>query len=169
MRAREGIYSLTYDGRQTPEKSWRELSSLKNTGIRHDQRSSAEPRACAIWVLGDDGIVIRIVDGTTDRWDLRTLMSGDVTVSIAECPDGSIWVGGQGSLFVYRDDECALMRNRIFLMVVPRISVLTTSDDTIWIASEQSDVYRVDYFSKRWRTLEDLNLVPRRRTGDCGS
>jgi signal transduction histidine kinase/ligand-binding sensor domain-containing protein len=159
VRARDGIYCLTYDGTATPEDSWRKLSDLKK--YWHPMRSTVVCRAAdgAVWGLGDNGIVIRIVDGSTERWDLRKLMSGDVTVSIAEGSDGSIWVGGQGSLFLFKDG--------VWRSYAPpdipgggaaRITVLAASDDTIWIASEQNDVYRVDYFGRRWLTLQDLNF-----------
>lgn len=159
VRGRDGVYSFTYDDTGLQSDSWRELSDLKKNW--QPLRSTVVCQAAdgAVWALGDNGIVIRIKDEATESWDLWKLMSGDVTVSIASGDDGSIWVGGQGSLFIYRDGEWkSYAQPQIPCGGAARITVLPASDGAVWVASEQNDVYRVDYSSKRWLSLEDLNF-----------
>lgn len=159
VRGRDGVYSFSYDDSGLQENSWRQLSDLKK--LWQPLRSTVVCQAAdgAVWALGDHGIVIRIKDGATEKWDLWKLMSGDVTVSIANGADGSIWVGGQGSLFIYKDGEWqSYAQPQIPCGGAARITVLPASDAAVWIASEQNDVYRIDYSSKRWWSLQDLNF-----------
>jgi signal transduction histidine kinase/streptogramin lyase len=159
VRARDAVYLFAHDGRDTVAVSWQELSDLKKNWYPIRSTVVCQAADGAIWALGDNGQVVRIGGGKTESWDLRKLVNGDVTVSIAEGHDGSIWVGGQGSLFVFSDNAWRAYAQP----VIPsggaaRITVVPASDGTVWIASEQNDVYRVDYSQQRWLTLEDLNF-----------
>ena len=159
IRAREGIFTFGYAGSRTEEVDCQLVSDLKK--LWHPIRSAVVCRARdgSIWGLGDAGLVVRIGPEETTDWDLLKLLNGDVTVSITEAPDGSIWVGGQGSLFRYENGSWQLYSQpKIPIGGAARITLLASSDGALWIASSQNDVYRVDYSDTRWLTLQDLNF-----------
>jgi signal transduction histidine kinase/ligand-binding sensor domain-containing protein len=159
VRTRDGIYSFAHRAPGPVVDTWQELSSLEK--YWHPLRATVvcETADGATWGLGDNGVVERIRNGASKRWDLRELVNGDVTVSIAESHDGSIWVGGQGALFVFRDNAWhAYAQPDIPCGGAARITVLPASDGSVWIGSEQNDVYRIEVSEERLVTIEDLNF-----------
>jgi signal transduction histidine kinase/AraC-like DNA-binding protein len=95
------------------------------------------------------------------KWELirlSKLFGGDeLHTSIMESKDGSILVGGIGKLFVLKNDKWNLYEAPQFPIPYSRV-IFHESNNGIWIAGLQNDVYRFDYSDTKWSTYKNLNF-----------
>jgi serine phosphatase RsbU (regulator of sigma subunit)/ligand-binding sensor domain-containing protein len=81
----------------------------------------------------------------------------DINPSLTVSRDGTLWVGGPGSIHAYRDGEWRIYKNPDFPVPGNRLSnLLETSDGSLWMAGRNREVARLDIGDQRWATYGDL-------------
>lgn len=113
-----------------------------------------------LWDLNDNG---KISYYEKNRWkeiDLSALYGGgDMTISIIEASDHSIWIGRQGMISIYKDNTWkTYVAPEIPIPASSYTDMLLKSDGSVWIAGLLNDVVRLDYSNKRWGGYERLNF-----------
>jgi len=95
------------------------------------------------------------------RWtsfSLTEVGGNDISTSIAQTPDGAIWIGGFKRLHVLTDGKWRVYYSPTAPVPPVRVVVLPTSDGSVWVAGQKDEVYRLDYAPSRWAIYEDLNF-----------
>ena len=112
-----------------------------------------------LWDLNDNGKVSYFSENKWKEADLRSMFGGgDMTISIAEAKDKSIWIGEQGLISIYKDNKWrSYSAPDIPIPASSYTDIFVTSDGSVWIAGLLNDVVRLDYSDNRWIAYDNLN------------
>ncbi|TFH03047.1 MAG: hypothetical protein E4H13_00135, partial [Calditrichales bacterium] len=74
--------------------------------------------------------------------------------------DGTVWIGGLGRLFAYKNKEWILYRSPD-VPVPPsnRLLLFEAMDGTIWIAGKRNELFQFDYTAATWVRYRGLNFA----------
>jgi len=104
------------------------------------------------------------------KWNsikLGRIFGGDEQhTGIMEAKDGSIWIGGLGKLYVFKNNKWSLYEAPQLPIPYSKIIFTESSKGIIWIAGVQNEVYYLDYSLKKWATYKNLNLECEAPNGD---
>jgi signal transduction histidine kinase/DNA-binding response OmpR family regulator/ligand-binding sensor domain-containing protein len=122
-----------------------------------------------IWIVsGHYNSEVITYDGK--KWNaikLSKIFGGDeLHTSLMEAKDGSIWVGGLGKLYVFKNNKWSIYEAPQFPIPYSRIIFTESSTGIIWIAGMQNEVYYLDYSFKKWATYKNLNFECEAPNGD---
>jgi len=122
-----------------------------------------------IWIIsGHYSSEVITYDGK--KWNsikLSHIFGGDeLHTCLMEAKDGSIWVGGLGKLYVYKNNKWSFYEAPQLPIPYSRIIFTESSKGIIWIAGVQNEVYYLDYSLKKWATYKNLNLECEAPNGD---
>jgi ligand-binding sensor domain-containing protein/signal transduction histidine kinase len=114
------------------------------------------------WLItnqSDQGHVIFEGD-SVQRFSLNQLFGEeDIAHSIIQSRDGTIWIGGFGKLYTYKNGNWKIYRSpEIPIHSSKRILLYEAEDGILWIAGKQNIVYRFDYTINTWATYCGLNF-----------
>ncbi|MDP4292800.1 MAG: hypothetical protein Q8908_17090, partial [Bacteroidota bacterium] len=122
-----------------------------------------------IWIVSghyNSGVIT--FDGR--KWNsikLSRIFGGDeLHTCLMEAKDGSIWIGGLGKLYVFKDNKWRVYEAPQFPIPYSRIIFTESTQGIIWIAGVQNEVYYLDYSLKKWITYKDLNFECEASNGD---
>jgi len=96
-----------------------------------------------------------------NRWtslSLTEVGGNDINTSIAQTPDGALWIGGFKRLHVLNDGKWHVYYSPSAPVPPVRVFVLPAADGSVWVAGQKDEVYRLDYAPSRWVTYQDLNF-----------
>ncbi len=98
----------------------------------------------ALWVgtAGGSGLS-RFKKGKAIRIGGKSLRSSDVILSLAEGPDGSLWIGTMGGLDRYRNGQATDLTATLGLSRDPVFSLLTGQDGSLWIGAAGGGLKRL--------------------------
>jgi signal transduction histidine kinase/DNA-binding response OmpR family regulator/ligand-binding sensor domain-containing protein len=95
-------------------------------------------------------------------WELLKLsdkFGGDeLHTAIMQLSDGSIWIGGLGKLFVYKNNRWQLFAAPSLPIPSSRIIFHESRNGKVWIAGIQGDVFHINYDTKQWIKYSGLNF-----------
>jgi signal transduction histidine kinase/DNA-binding response OmpR family regulator/ligand-binding sensor domain-containing protein len=114
-----------------------------------------------IWVISNDKTGIDVFrDGKWQHFQISDYVgNSDINFSIIEMDDHSIWIGGQGLLFVFDGESWKQYKSSdVPIPSASRIDLLKASDGHIWVAGLQHEVFRLDATFERWMSYPDLNF-----------
>src|ERR1035437_8897682 len=122
-----------------------------------------------IWIIsGHYSSEVITYDGK--KWNsikLSRIFGGDeLHTCLMEAKDGSVWVGGLGKLYVYKNNKWSFYEAPQLPIPYSRIIFIESSKNIIWIAGVQNEVYNLDYSLKKWATYKDLNIECEAPNGD---
>ncbi len=90
---------------------------------------------------------------------LSDLFGGDeLHTDIIKATDGSIWIGGLGKLFVFKNNKWNVYAAPVLPIPSSRILLHESRDGQIWIAGVQGDVFRINYNYDKWVSYRGLNF-----------
>ena len=123
----------------------------------------AQTRDRRIWAITqqqDHGL--RYFDGKKTSYKRLSDQFGDDNIycSLIQTEDGTIWIGGLGRLFAYKNGRWFLYRSPD-VPVPPsnRLLLLEGHDGSIWIAGKRNEVFQLDYTTSTWVTYQGLNFA----------
>lgn len=94
------------------------------------------------------------------KWELIKLSSkfgGDeLHTDIIELSDGSIWIGGLGKLFVYKNGNWNVFSSPALPIPSSRIILHESRDGQLWIAGMQGEVLKFNYSADKWIKYKGL-------------
>jgi len=114
-----------------------------------------------IWVVNTTFKTgIGIFDGRNWRTvKLSNIFGGDEhATDIIQSNDGTIWIGGLGNLYAFKDKEWKLYTSPQFNIPANKLQLYKSKTDKLWIAGLKSKVYLVDYSNTRWVSYKGLNF-----------
>jgi signal transduction histidine kinase/DNA-binding response OmpR family regulator/ligand-binding sensor domain-containing protein len=122
-----------------------------------------------IWIIsGHYSSEVITYDGK--RWNaikLSRIFGGDeLHTCLMEAGDGSVWVGGLGKLYVFKNNKWSFYEAPQLPIPYSRIIFTESSKGIIWIAGVQNEVYYLDYSMKKWATYKNLNFECEAPNGD---
>jgi len=122
-----------------------------------------------IWIIsGHYSSEVITYDGK--RWNaikLSRIFGGDeLHTCLMEARDGSVWVGGLGKLYVFKNNKWSFYEAPQLPIPYSRIIFTESSKGIIWIAGIQNEVYYLDYSMKKWATYKNLNIECEAPNGD---
>jgi ligand-binding sensor domain-containing protein/HPt (histidine-containing phosphotransfer) domain-containing protein len=83
----------------------------------------------------------------------------EITTSIIQAKDGTLFIGAMGILYTYKDDKWEIYRSpNIPLPSSTRILIYESKDGNLWIAGKRNEVYKFDYSTTNWVTYRYLNF-----------
>ncbi len=131
-----------------------------------------QTRDGVIWTVSDHAAkgVNRFDGKTWTNFHLGDLGLSDTNPSILETADGTLWVGGNGSLYAYRSREGNATRGErldgetwtfygrpdVPIPSARVIGLLEASDGALWLASLGQEAVRLDYRTSQWTSYEGL-------------
>jgi ligand-binding sensor domain-containing protein/putative methionine-R-sulfoxide reductase with GAF domain len=96
-----------------------------------------------------------------EAWTFHTLSTefgGDnIYFSICESSDGCLWIGGLSRMFVLKDNIWHQYKQPELPVPQTRVIIKETSDGSLWIVGHLSDVFRIQYNTRAWKTYLGLN------------
>ncbi|HPR59672.1 MAG TPA: ATP-binding protein [Prolixibacteraceae bacterium] len=99
---------------------------------------------------------------TRNGWQyfkLSDSFGGDeIHTGIIQSTDGTIWIGGLGKLYVYKNYQWQIFAAPNFPMPTSRIVVFESTDGSMWLLGIMGEVYRIDLSDNRWVTYKNLNF-----------
>ena len=102
--------------------------------------------------------ILRKSNGQWIPLKLSDLFGGDeLHTHIMEAPDGSIWIGGLGKIFVFKRNQWKVFSAPALPIPSSRIIFHNAPGGQIWIAGLQGDVFRLNYHFQNWITYKGLN------------
>ena len=115
-----------------------------------------------IWIINnqhDQGLLF-YENGRFEKLYLGKKFGADeITTSILEAKDGTIFIGAMGILYTYKDKSWNIYRTPdIPLPSSTRILVFESKDGNLWVAGKQNEVYKFDYSTTNWVTYRYLNF-----------
>jgi signal transduction histidine kinase/DNA-binding response OmpR family regulator len=103
--------------------------------------------------------ILRLSDNRWEQLKLSNLFGGDeLHTDILELSDGSIWVGGLGKLFVFKDGKWKVFSAPALPIPSSRIIFHESRYGQVWIAGIQGDVFRISYGPNQWVKYQGLNF-----------
>lgn len=95
-------------------------------------------------------------------WELikpSAVLGGDeLHTDLMEPADGSIWVGGLGRLYVFKNGRWRVFAAPDLPIPSSRIIFHEARNGMIWIAGIQGDVFRLSYHNRQWVKYPGLNF-----------
>ena len=89
---------------------------------------------------------------------LPALGLGDLGGRLLQTRDGVVWLSARYMLFAYRDGQWRKYEQPEIPYPSTRNVVLQSLDGALWFVGPNTEIYRVDYQTPRWLTLQDLNF-----------
>lgn len=90
----------------------------------------------------------------------------EIASSIIQAKDGTVFIGGMGILYTYKDQNWEIYRApNIPLPSSTRILLYESSDGNLWIAGKRNEVYKFDYSTTNWVTYRNLNFEAESKDG----
>jgi signal transduction histidine kinase/DNA-binding response OmpR family regulator/ligand-binding sensor domain-containing protein len=103
--------------------------------------------------------ILRFRNNQWERIKLSDLFGGDeLHTDIMELSDGSLWVGGLGKFFTYRNGEWQMHLTPELPIPSSRIIFYEAGNGQIWIAGIQSEVFYINYSTTQIKKLMGLNF-----------
>jgi len=117
----------------------------------------------SIWVVHATSEHAKVFDGQAWRTIrlplfLPALDLADVGGKLLQTRDGVIWLSARYMLFAYQDGQWRKYGQPEIVYPSTRNVVMQSADGALWFAGPNTEIYRVDYQTKRWLTLQDLNF-----------
>ena len=81
----------------------------------------------------------------------------DLHTSIMETDDGSIWVGGMGNLYLYKNNIWRTYHKPSAPIPFSRINLFKDKKGYVWIMGKQNEITQIDYSNNTWQTYPHLN------------
>jgi signal transduction histidine kinase/DNA-binding response OmpR family regulator/ligand-binding sensor domain-containing protein len=82
----------------------------------------------------------------------------ELHTAITQLNDGSIWIGGLGKLFVFKNKNWQLFTAPSLPIPSSRIIFHESRNGKVWIAGIQGDVFHINYDIKQWVKYSGLNF-----------
>lgn len=116
-----------------------------------------------LWVVHADSQQADVFDGGAWRTIrlplfLPVLDLGDAGGKLLQTRDGVIWLAARYALFAYRDGSWREYGHTEFPYPSTRNVFMQSTDGALWYSGPNTQIYRLDYQTPRWLTLEDLNF-----------
>lgn len=113
-----------------------------------------------IWIVNSDfNIGIYVISG--NRWDLISTSGfngfDNMHTSILNGRDGTIWVGGFGVLYAFKNNRWTMYSPPLINIPNSRVFVYEDRKGYLWIFGEKKEIYQVDYSNIAWITYKGLN------------
>lgn len=103
------------------------------------------------------------------EWELlkpSAILGGDeLHTDIIELGDGSIWVGGLGRLYVFKNGRWSVFSAPDLPIPSSRIIFHEARNGQVWIAGIQGDVFRLAYNNQQWVKYSGLNFQLKELSG----
>ncbi len=97
---------------------------------------------------------------------LSLMFGGDeLHTDIMELEDGSLWIGGLGKLFIYKEGQWNVFSTPSLPVPSSRIIFHQARNGQVWIAGKQGYVFRISYNDNRWIKYHGLNFQHRNENG----
>lgn len=116
-----------------------------------------------VWVVHEASEHADVFDGRA--WKpvrlplaLPALDLGDAGGRLFQTRDGAVWLAARYALFARLEDRWSAYGLPELPYPSTRNVVLQSADGALWFSGPNSEIYRVDYQTSRWVTLEDLNF-----------
>lgn len=155
-----GIFSFKYSRLNGEFSNWSQIETDLRITYSFLASNFLKTKRGEIWVIKRPGSIASLKKQPREFFNLQARFGGgDMLASIIQVKDGSIWIGGQGSLFVNKNNRwSAYFPPDIPIPVSSLIDLHETSDGSIWIAGSQNNVFRLNYTPERWLSYQDLNF-----------
>ncbi|KAA3615118.1 MAG: hypothetical protein D8M58_22045 [Calditrichaeota bacterium] len=152
--------------------------NLKNFNVFHEESVKDkffngthlfESESGTLWNIPEqfDQGLTRFSHGQSDVKTLSKLFGGDnVYTSIIQVSDGTIFMGGFGRFFTYKNNQWKLYQAPA--IPVPssnRILFFEDSRGDVWLAGKQNEVFLLEYSTKNWATYSNLNYQDQTKDG----
>lgn len=140
--------------------SWRVFDAVD--GVRAGPITSiASMQDGTVWVAHADSDVANIFDGKAwRRFPLPLhhppLDVGDEGGQLLQTQDGAVWLSARFALYALREGQWHAYKQPETPFPSIRNVMLQSSDGALWFSGPNSEIYRVDYQTGRWLTLENL-------------
>ena len=89
--------------------------------------------------------------------DLTQLGGDNLVISMMETKDKTIWLGGNGFLYAYRNNQFTVYTPETLDIQIAPIKLLQTLDGALWLLSVNIDVNRIDYSRSQWDVFNDIH------------
>jgi len=96
---------------------------------------------------------------------LPPLDQADVGGKLFQTQDGAVWLAGRYLIFAYREGRWQKYGQPEISYPSTRNVIMQSADGALWFAGPNTEIFRVDYQTPRWLTLEDLNFQWQSPTG----
>ncbi len=115
-----------------------------------------------IWFISEEANAgINIYNPSLETWTSFKLneyvASDDIHVSIIQTYDGTIWIGGHGKLYLYKNGIWKVYDNNLTPIPDARIVLARSKDGSVWVGGRNNDLYRIDYLGNHYKTYIGLN------------
>ena len=124
----------------------------------------------SLWVVHAAARQASVFDG--GRWRtidlplyLPPLDMGDAGGRLLQTRDGVVWLAARFTLFAYRAGAWKKYELPEVRSPSTRNVLMQSSDGAFWFSGPNTEIHRVDYQTRRWLTLEDLNFQWESPTG----
>jgi signal transduction histidine kinase/AraC-like DNA-binding protein len=114
----------------------------------------------SIWIISGNysSGIFRFKNNRWQNIKPSQLFGGDeLHTDILEMEDGSLWLGGLGKLFVFRNEKWSMYEPPLFPIPYSRVIFYESKKSSVWIAGQQNEAFRFDYSQKKWKTYKNLN------------
>lgn|GEM_PF-644492 len=141
-----------------------ELGGFKLPNRNEVLRSSSNE----LWIINGfyKSGILRQKNSEWELLKISSLFGGDeLHTDILELGDGSIWVGGLGKLYVYKDDRWSVFSAPALPIPSSRIIFHEARNGQVWIAGMQGDVFRLSYNQDQWVKYQGLNFQLKESSG----
>lgn len=103
--------------------------------------------------------ILHYKDGIWERIKLSDQFGGDeLHTDIVEVSDGSLWIGGLGKFFTHRNGQWQMHTAPELPIPSSRIIFHEASNDHIWIAGIQGEVFHINYNTAQLKRYMGLNF-----------
>ena len=113
-----------------------------------------------IWTVSWKNEGVNRFDGEAwTHFNLQDLGGSSSNPSILETQDGTLWVGGMGTLHAYRDGVWTVYKPPDVPIPTSRIyDLVEASDGSLWVAGWGQEAVRLDIGVSQWTTYDGLNF-----------
>lgn len=151
---------------------WRETSpeddTVSESWVRHGRADGVDPQG-ARWLLALREGPVWLVGGSSGRawafeggsWRAIDLAAAGVPLDCAhplQTRDGTIWLSSRYAVSALREGAWTTYRSSDTPIPSATNMLLQTSDGALWIAGPSTEILRIDYQTRRWQRLQDLNF-----------
>jgi signal transduction histidine kinase/ligand-binding sensor domain-containing protein len=97
--------------------------------------------------------------GTWSYFRLNDVLgSDDITLSMTQAPDGTVWVGGMSKLFRYQDGQWRMYHSPQVPVTSAEVCGLVFANDYLWLLGQDDGVQKIDVTDKNWVKYRQLNF-----------